>query len=619
MTPAAVTETQDPALETATDGLQSLAALQCDLRAMFKNRPANRALVDVLGRIAQRLGAVYAVAHARIGVHLLSEEWQRPGADTGADTRDFVNSALWDSISAEQASCKRLPGGEASGVVITAPMYDQDAEPAGGAALVLRECGRMQAVQVLAQLEGILGYISLLITGNGTARVAERRSLEPHRAATHPLRLCHAIIGDLEARYGFDTTAIGLVDGHRVDVAAITGLDDIRPANPGVRTLQAAMAECLDFGAPIVHTDFEGTGTEHSHRLHAQWSAELHGTAVASIPLVCMEQVVAVVSMSQGAGTRLSREQVQIVAEELTGYAALVPLTRAAARSLTQHARDSLRAALADLLQPGRRRALGLLGMAFATLIWLVFGTLDYSFTVPCTVKATDRRSVSCPRAGVLTELFVRPGDRVHKGQLLAALDASDEFLRRSELSAEIESLDALIDNAIETRDAGSRRTHEAQKHSLLAQLAIVDAAIGQAQIRAPQDGLILEGDLREQIGGRLKMGDAMFEIARYDSASVSLQIPERMILAAHECVRAEFAPTAHPDTTYQLSELHIAPASRVADGRNVFLGEAMVPIDLGELPPGMEGTANIEVGPRSAFWVLTHRITDWLRLNFWL
>jgi hypothetical protein len=36
-------------------------------------------------------------------------------------------------------------------------------------------------------------------------------------------------------------------------------------------------------------------------------------------------------------------------------------------------------------------------------------------------------------------------------------------------------------------------------------------------------------------------------------------------------------------------------------------------------MPPGMEGTAQIDGGPRSAWWVLTHRFTDWLHLNFWL
>ena len=112
---------------------------------------------------------------------------------------------------------------------------------------------------------------------------------------------------------------------------------------------------------------------------------------------------------------------------------------------------------------------------------WLAFGTLNHTFTVPCTVKATDRRTIACPRAGVLAELFARPGDRVQEGQLLAAIDASDDFLQRAELTAEIESLSALVDQAVGERQAGQVRVNEAKKRSLEAQLAIVDASIAQA------------------------------------------------------------------------------------------------------------------------------------------
>lgn len=599
----------------------SLTALQCDLRALFANRPTNRALLEVLQRIGDRLGAAYAVVHARLGVHLLSEEWQEPRRAIDNETREFVNSTLWEAISAEEAMCTRIPGGDGKSVLITAIMYDQDIEPSGGAALVIRDCDKSRALQVLAQLEGVLGFLSLLIGGSHSdgQRLAERRSIEPHNAASHPVRLAYALISDLEARYGFDLTAIGFVDKQRVEISAVSGVDDLRPSNPGVAILRAAMEECLDRGAPVVYLGLDGSDNSDDCRLHAQWSGENNGNPVASLPLVCMNEVVAIVSMSQGAGTKLTLEQVQLIAEELSGYAALVPLTRAASRGVARHVKDSLRDAGRNLFAPGRRRSLAALVGVAGLILWLAFGSLNYTFTVPCVVKATDRRTISCPRTGVLAELFVQPGDRVRAGQLLAALDANDEYLKRAELRAETESLDALIDHAVATRDSGQLRIHEAKKRSLVAQLRIVDARIGQAQIRAPQDGLILEGDLRELLGGRLKMGDRLFELARYDQASISLRIPEKLVLAAHECDVAEFAPTARPNTVYRIQDLRIAPSSTVFDGSNVFLGEGTVPIDLDELPPGMEGTAHIDAGPHSSWWVLTHRVTDWLRLNFWL
>jgi len=603
-----------------TAAATSLTALQCELRELFANRPSNRALAETLQRISVRLGAVYAVVHTRLGVHVLSEEWSGDDDQIDTDDRDRINQALWESVSTEEARCVRLKPGNHGLLLLTVVMYDQGAEPSGGAALVLPPCDRSRILQIMAQLEGILGYVSLLFDqGNSnTRRSAERREMRPAEEADHPMRLAYAILGELEARYGLEMAAVGFVKRGSVQVAAVSGVDDVRPSNPGVLAIRSAMEECVDRGEPIVFRGRDHAG-EDDCRLHGQWCQRHQGNAVASLPLVFMDRTVAVVSMSQGGGTQLTREQVVLMQEELSGYAALVPLSLTANRSLREHGADLVRQQVRKLFSRGPLRAVALLASLLALSAWLAFGTLHHTFTVPCTVKATDRRTIACPRAGVLAELFVRPGDRVQEGQLLAAIDASDDFLQRAELTAEIESLAALIDQAVGEREAGQVRVNEAKKRSLEAQLAIVDASIAQAQIRAPHDGLILDGDLRERLGSRLELGVPLFELARYDRASIELRIPERMVLAANECISAEFAPAAEPDRGYVLDNLSIAPSSTIVDEQNVFLGEADVEIDLGLLPPGMEGTARVDAGARTAWWVLTHRITDWLHLNFWL
>ncbi|MCK5942520.1 MAG: biotin/lipoyl-binding protein, partial [Planctomycetes bacterium] len=598
----------------------SLTALQCELRELFANRPSNRALAETLQVISRRLGAIYAVVHTRLGVHVLSEEWGGDDDTIDTDDRERINQALWESVASEEARCVRLKPGTGSLLLLTVVMYDHGAEPSGGAALVLPACDRAHILQVMAQLEGVLGYVSLLFDqGNSaTRRSAERREMRPTEEADHPMRLAYAILGDLEARYGLELAAVGFVQRTGVQVAAMSGVDDVRASNPGVMAIRSAMEECLDRGEPIVFRGRDADG-EDDCRLHAQWSERHQGNAVASLPLVFMDRTVAVVSMSQGGGSKLTRDQVVLMQEELSGYAALVPLSLTANRTLRRHAADLVRQTWQRVMDRGLLRTATVATAVLTLLLWLAFGSMHHTFTVPCTVKATDRRTIACPRAGVLAELFVRPGDRVQQGQLLAAIDASDDFLQRAELTAEIEALAALIDQAVGEREAGQVRVNEAKKRSLEAQLAIVDASIAQAQIRAPHDGLILEGDLRERLGSRLDLGVPLFELARYDRASIELRIPERMVLAANECVSAEFAPAAEPDRGYLLENLTIAPSSTIVDEQNVFLGEADVEIDLGLLPPGMEGTARVDAGARSAWWVLTHRITDWLHLNFWL
>ena len=146
-----------------------------------------------------------------------------------------------------------------------------------------------------------------------------------------------------------------------------------------------------------------------------------------------------------------------------------------------------------------------------------------------------------------------------------------------------------------------------------------MERSITQAEIRVPESGVILRGDLREQLGSRLSLGDPLFELARDDRMVVTLRIPESMVLDASENVAATFAPAARPEETFELQAIWIEPASTVLEGKNVFMGEAATNVRLGRLAPGMEGVAYLELESRSAWWVLTHRITDWLKLRFWL
>lgn len=419
----------------------------------------------------------------------------------------------------------------------------------------------------------------------------------------------------MRARHQLDQVGIGVVAGQHVRVALVNDVVDLRPSNPGVRAIRDAMVECLDCGEPI-RVAGDGSGTE--FRLHAVWRHQRGGGVVGSVPLLVDDRIVAIVTVAAASDAALSEKTLQALRDELVKYAPLLPIARLAVRSWRQHTLDLV----AGWWQRQRRRGRsGLLigGVVAAAFGWLSFGTIPYRLTVPCVVKAVDRRVVSSPRGGVLSELYVRPGDQVTHGQLLAELDSHDDALTKAELEAEVMSLDAQIDLALGEGDSGKLRVLEAQRDSVLAKISVVAQRIEHAQVRAPIDGVVLSGELREKLGARLAMGESMFELARYDGATVEMRVPETQVLLAGEARSATFVAAATPDIEHELRGFRLSPASSVVDGHNVFLAEAGVAETIGSLPPGMEGFALLDVGPRRAIWVLTHRAVDWLRLNFWL
>ena len=250
---------------------------------------------------------------------------------------------------------------------------------------------------------------------------------------------------------------------------------------------------------------------------------------------------------------------------------------------------------------------------------WLAFGSLPYSLTVPCVVTALDQRTVSSPREGVLLEIKVRPGVWVQEGELLAVLDARAENLKRVELEFELAKLEAQMDMALGEGNAGGVRVLEAGKNAILAEIEVVGLAIEQAQIRAPMSGIVIDGDLRRRIGSKVALGEPLFEMATNDQLAVELHIPENRMSHELADVTGVFAPSARPHERIPLGPISVFPISQVLDGKNVFFAESMAFTEPEELLPGMEGVAHLNVGWRGAWWVLTHRITDWMHLHFWL
>ncbi|MFK7742251.1 MAG: efflux RND transporter periplasmic adaptor subunit [Planctomycetota bacterium] len=602
------------ALDESDPSWVSVSDLQCQLRAQFATRPAFRAAATALESIAQLLQADYAVVHACVSSRPLSEEWSRPGFALREALREHVNAAMIKSLELNQSSCVRLTSNDGETAVVMAVLYDGMAEQIGSIGLVFRHANRAHAYEVLVQLESLAGFLSLLLSDTKSANTSSVPDMLPGEASD-PNRLMLRLASELTQKHGLDQIALGIVERGQVQVLLVNSDLDMRASNPGVTQIREAMTECLDLEIPI---RANGDEREPSYRLHEAWRNQRGSGTVASMPLAIDDKTVAILSAASSGSDALPEAALRNMQAEAAAFAPLLPLTRLASRSLREHVKDTGRSVWRRL-RARKRRLLFASAAALATASWLLFGTLEYHLTVPCVVAAREPRTIACPRDGVLSELYVRPGDRVRRGQLLAELDSHDDQLSLAELESEAIAIDAQMDVALGEHNTGELRVIEAQRDGLSAKIAIVSKRIERAEIRSPLEGVILAGELREQLGARLAMGDALFEVARFDGGRIEMRIPEQHVLDAQTSTAQSFRPHARPDVQHELSEFRLSPASSVKDGKNVFVAEALVDTTVAGMPPGMEGFAIIDVGRRSALWVLSHRLVDWLRLNFWL
>ena len=101
-----------------------------------------------------------------------------------------------------------------------------------------------------------------------------------------------------------------------------------------------------------------------------------------------------------------------------------------------------------------------------------------------------------------------------------------------------------------------------AQEAQAQAQLALVEERIARASLTAPFDGIVVVGDLSQQLGSPVEQGKVLFEVAPLDSYRVELQVDERDIGELSQKQRGELALAGLPFERLPFTVRQITPVS---------------------------------------------------------
>jgi multidrug efflux pump subunit AcrA (membrane-fusion protein) len=159
----------------------------------------------------------------------------------------------------------------------------------------------------------------------------------------------------------------------------------------------------------------------------------------------------------------------------------------------------------------------------------------------------------------------------------------------------------------------------EARAAEARAQLGLVEAQLARTRLVAPFDGLVIAGDLQQQLAAPLRRGELLFTLTPSRELRLLLQVDERDSAFVQPGQAGAVTFSALPAQRFEVQVERLSPVAQAADGRNVFEAEARLlaaPQDL--LRPGMQGLAQLQAGKQPLGWLLGHHITDWLRLQLW-
>ena len=148
-----------------------------------------------------------------------------------------------------------------------------------------------------------------------------------------------------------------------------------------------------------------------------------------------------------------------------------------------------------------------------------------------------------------------------------------------------------------------------------------VDAAeaarrLGQAELLAPFDGVVLSERPEEKSGRQLTAGDEVCEVAATSEMEVEIRIPEKEVSDVPAGAEIEIKLLAWPEATFHGRVVGIAPTA-AGEGTRSVLVRSRLPND-GRLRPGLSGEARILCGRRTYLGLFARKAVRIVRVEFW-
>lgn len=426
------------------------------------------------------------------------------------------------------------------------------------------------------------------------------------------IALCNAV----EARYTCDRVSLGWLERGYIRLKTISRTERFDKNMAAVKALELMMEECLDQDEEIVVPAPEKASFV--WRDHEKFSKENSSGNICSLPIRVDGKAVAVLTCERQARAFSPAELQQL----------RLACDQAARRLSDLHEQEGWFGARLARSAKGHcaklvgvehtwAKLVAVLGAAALFILFLV--PVNYRVQGNFILKSDAVSYLTAPFDGFIKEVKVRPGDRVSKDAVLLQLNTDELAIEEANALADQIRYEREAEKARATNGLADMRIALALADQAKAHLDMTRLRLQQSTIRAPFDGVIVEGDLRERIGAPVKQGDTLFKATKIEGIYVEGEINQRDVQNVKVGTHGQIAFVTMPKQKFSVSVERVYPAAMTKEAENIFVMRAMPEGQRADWwRPGMSGLVKVEAGKRTLFWILTHRTVDFLRLWLW-
>lgn len=254
--------------------------------------------------------------------------------------------------------------------------------------------------------------------------------------------------------------------------------------------------------------------------------------------------------------------------------------------------------------------------LLLGTLMFLITGT--YRVTAPASLEGRIQRVIVAPFDSYIGSAFVRAGETVVKGDVLARLDSQELLLQQQRYAAQKNEYSRQYRQALSKRETAQAHIFKSQINQAEAQRLLLQKKIQRSSLVAPLDGVIISGDLSRSLGAPVKAGDVLFEVAPLDEYRLVIFVDEKQVVDVQKNLHGVLNLKALPGIDIVFIVHKVSPVFEENAQGIAYRVEASLDHNHSVLRPGMQGVAKIDIDQRSYAWIYLHPLYDAIRLWFW-
>jgi RND family efflux transporter MFP subunit len=434
-------------------------------------------------------------------------------------------------------------------------------------------------------------------------------------------RVLQTIVNAPQALIAYERAAIGLEQGGKYKLAAVSGVNQLDANSPDLAPLNDILRWTL-LSQEVVHVSQHGDEVDSDReetraKFHAYF--EKSGMrAFYAVPLQDDTGRVGVLGLE-------SRDPDFLSAAHLEILQVLAAQATVALRNAQMYKEVPFISVLEPVLERKRkfmalekRRRTLLISLAVALLIFLAAVPLPLRVDGEAVVSPLHSAQIQPEVEGVVRNVYVHEGDHVTEGQVIADLADWDFRAQLAQAQAKYQTASLEMNRALATGDGTAAGTHRVQLEYWKSEVARDEQLLDKTQLRSPITGVVATPHIENMVGRRLQYGDSLAEVLDTSHAVVDVAVDETDTSLLRAGSPAVIKLNSFPARVFRGDVAVVSPKGALIQDSRVFFARVAIPNPSGEIRAGMEGRGKVRVGWYPSGYVLFRRPLMWIYARVW-